>query len=149
MASRLHNHGDVMGHPALVIPRAPWRLFVVDNDVRTARRLASMLEEDGFIVEVMTDGAEAIARLGREPYPDAVVTDLIMPGMSGIAVLGEARRRVRNIPVVFVTGHPELLGKPAIPFEPSPIVFTKPISVADLSARLTELLLARVASALP
>ena len=62
-----------------------------------------------------------------------------MSGISGIAVLGEARRRVHGIPVVFVTGHPELLEGPSVPFEPSPIVFTKPISYADLSARLSEL----------
>ena len=124
-------------------PEGARRLLVVDNDLRSARRLASMLEEDGFIVEVLQDGAEAVARLGRPPPPDAIVTDLIMPGMSGIAVLGEARRRVRGIPVIFVTGHPELLSGPEVPFEPSPIIFTKPVSVADLSARLSELLLPR------
>jgi DNA-binding response OmpR family regulator len=113
---------------------------VVDDDLRTARRLASMLAEDGFEVEVVPDGAEAIARLAREPAPDAIVTDLVMPRAGGIAVLGEARRRWRSIPVVFVTGHPELLQRPGIPFDPVPIVFTKPIAYAELSARLRELL---------
>jgi CheY-like chemotaxis protein len=98
-----------------------------------------MLEEDGFVVEVMRDGSEAVARLCYEPLPDAIVTDLIMGNVSGLAVLGEARRDGRRIPVVFVTGHPDLLSG-YIPFEASPIVFTKPISVAELSARLSELL---------
>jgi two-component system response regulator MprA len=129
-----------MGEPGASVPRAARRLLVVDDDVRTARRLATMLEEDGFVVEVMRDGTEAVARLGRDPAPDAVITDLIMPGMSGIAVLGAARRRVRGMPVVFVTGHPDLLKGPSIPFEPSPIVFTKPLSYAELSERLSELL---------
>jgi two-component system response regulator MprA len=128
-----------MGQPALASPVVSRRILLVDDDVRTARRLATMLEEDGFVVEVMRDGSEAIARLGHDPAPDAIITDLIMGDVSGIAVLGEARRRVDRIPVVFVTGHPQLLAGPAIPFEPSPIVFTKPVSYADLSARLVEL----------
>jgi len=132
-----------MAEPALAIPRPPRRLFLVDDDVRTARRLASMLEEDGFVVEVMGNGDEAVARLAREPRPDAIITDLIMPGRSGIAVLGEARRRYRGIPIVFVTGHPNLLRGPAIPLEPTPIVFTKPVSYADLRERLNQLLALR------
>jgi len=127
-----------MGLPALAAPPAR-RILVIDDDVRTARRLGSMLEEDGYIVEVMRNGTEAIERLAREPAPDAVITDLIMPGLSGIAVLGEVRRRFQGIPVVFVTGHPDLLTGSSLPFEPSPIVFTKPLSYADLSARLREL----------
>jgi CheY-like chemotaxis protein len=129
-----------MASRAVATRPARRRLFLVDDDVRTARRLAAMLEEDGFEVEVMRDGTEAVARLGRQPAPDAIITDLIMPGVSGIAVLGEARRRVHHIPVVFVTGHPELLSGPPVPFEPSPIVLTKPISYAELRVRLTELL---------
>jgi two-component system OmpR family response regulator len=129
--------------PALSVSPSPTRarlLFLVDDDQRTARRFASMLEEDGFAVEVLRDGAEAIERLAREPAPDAIVTDLVMPRASGIAVLGEARRRWRSIPVLFVTGHPDLLERPSIPFDPSPIVFTKPISYPEFSARLRELL---------
>jgi CheY-like chemotaxis protein len=116
------------------------RLLLVDDDQRTARRCAAMLEEDGFEVEVLGDGAEAIARLARDPKPDAIVTDLVMPRAGGIAVLGEARRRWRTIPVVFVTGYAELLRWPAVPFEPSPIVFAKPIAFAELSALLRAVL---------
>src|SRR5262249_2208670 len=66
------------------------RIFLVDNDERTTRRLAKMLEEDGYAVEVFADGRDAIARLERGPAPDAIITDLVMPHASGIAVLGEA-----------------------------------------------------------
>jgi CheY-like chemotaxis protein len=119
---------------------APRRLLVIDDDVRTANRLASMLQEDGFVVEVMRDGREALERLERSPAPDAILTDLIMPRAGGIAVLGEARRRWRDIPFVFITGHPELLRNPGVPFLPEPLVLTKPISYAELSFALRDLL---------
>ena len=119
------------------------RLFVVDDDVRTAKRLASMLEEDGFVVEVLQDGREAVERLAHPPAPDAIIADLIMPRAGGIAVLGEARRRWGPLPFVFVTGHPELLANPRVPFLPEPLVLTKPISYAELSSTLDRLLPAR------
>jgi two-component system response regulator MprA len=121
-------------------PSTPRLLFVVDDDVRTARRLASMLEEDGFAVEVMRDGREALDRLEREPPPDAIIADLIMPRAGGIAVLGEARRRWKEIPFVFVTGHPDLLTSFRVPFLPEPLVLTKPVSYAELSSTLQRLL---------
>jgi DNA-binding response OmpR family regulator len=99
-----------------------------------------MLEEDGYVVEIFRDGRAAMDRLERDPLPDAIVTDLIMPGASGIAVLGEARRRGNGIPVIFVTGHPELLSGAAIPFGASATVLTKPISYSELVARLRAML---------
>jgi two-component system response regulator MprA len=116
------------------------RILLVEDDLRTARRLASMLEEDGFVVEVLCDGRDALDRFEREPPPDGIITDLIMPRASGIAVLGEARRRWKDIPVVFMTGHPELLaGSPLAVPKPAPLVLTKPISYAELSAALRDM----------
>ena len=75
-----------MGLPALAAPPAR-RILVIDDDVRTARRLGSMLEEDGYIVEVMRNGTEAIERLAREPAPDAVIT-IAGPAPNRFASLG-------------------------------------------------------------
>jgi len=130
-----------MSSIALAAPFARRRIFLVDNDERTTRRLASMLEEDGYDVEVFRDGRAAITRLEQDPAPDAIVTDLVMPRAGGIAVLGAARSRSGKVPVIFVTGHPELFrGREPFPFESTPIVMTKPISYADLSAQIRDLL---------
>jgi CheY-like chemotaxis protein len=137
---RLLAKDEAMNAASVLISPMPRRLLVIDDDVRTSHRLASMLEEDGFVVEVMRDGREALERLERGPAPDAIITDLIMPGAGGIAVLGEARRRWRDIPFVFITGHPELLRRPEVPFLPEPVVLTKPISYAELSYELNKLL---------
>jgi CheY-like chemotaxis protein len=116
------------------------RVLLVDGDVRTTRCFASMLEEDGFAVEVLHDGVAAMERLDHGPRPDAIVTDVIMPRAGGVAVLGAARRRWKDVPVIFVTGHPELLANPGIPFDEEPTIFTKPISYADFSEALQRLI---------
>ncbi len=107
-------------------------VLIIDDDTRTAERLAQMLREDGYAVEVLKDGVDALRRLGASPLPDVVVTDLVMPGASGVTVMLEARRKQSHVPVIFLTGHPELLARLPMKLDPEPIVFTKPIEYDEL-----------------
>lgn len=114
------------------------RVLVVDDDVRTARLLARLLGEDGFEVEVATDGAAAIARLSRSPLPDALVTDLRMPHADGMAVARYARSRNPRIPIFIVTGYPELLTRldDLIDLHSETRVFPKPLAYTELTAAM-------------
>jgi two-component system response regulator MprA len=107
--------------------------LVVDDDVRTARILSRMLREDGFEVELAADGAAAIGRLARTPVPDVLVTDLRMPHADGMAVARYARSHRPDLPIVIVTGYPDMapLGSGAL--DPAPTVMTKPVDYARLS----------------
>lgn len=118
------------------LPRA--LLLVVDDDVRSSRRLAQMLREDGFDVDIAADGAGAIARLTRGPIPTVLITDLRMPNAGGAAVSKYARSRKGDMPVIVVTGYPELAHE-LEDLEPRAIVFTKPLIYADLSAALARI----------
>lgn len=113
------------------------RILVVDDDVRTARLLARLLVEDGFDVEVSSDGATAIARLSREPSPDVLVTDLRMPHADGLSVARYARSRNPSIPVFIVTGYPELVGSLDNVLAPIARVFTKPLAYPELTEAMT------------
>ncbi|MBI2391346.1 MAG: response regulator [Deltaproteobacteria bacterium] len=112
------------------------RVLVVDDDVRTARLLARLLGEDGFEVELATDGAAAIARLSRTPLPDALVTDLRMPHADGIAVARYARSRNPRMPVFIVTGYPELLTRLDDLLDQETRVFPKPLAYPELTAAM-------------
>jgi CheY-like chemotaxis protein len=112
-------------------------ILVVDDDTRTARRLAQLLREDGYGVEIAQDGALAVGRLSREPFPDVVITDVQLPHVDGAAVARFARAGRPDVGVIFVTGYPELVD--AQPDEPRPraVVFTKPLDYNALCAELT------------
>ena len=110
-------------------------VLVVDDDARTARRLAMMLREDGFDAEVAIDGAGAIGRLTRTPAPDFLVTDLRMPHADGSSVVQFARSRQPNLPVIVVTGHPNM-AQALASLEPSVLVMSKPVVYEDLLQRL-------------
>lgn len=112
-------------------------ILVVDDDARTARTLANMLREDGYTVDVAIDGAAAIARLSRSPLPRVLVTDIRMPNVDGVAVSAYARSRSPNMPIIIVTGYPQLASHT---LEPDPVVLTKPIDYGTLSAALAQAL---------
>ncbi len=111
-------------------------MLVVDDDVRSARLLARLLEEDGFDVEVETDGRAAIARLSTLPFPDMLLTDLRMPFADGVTVARHARAVDAHIPVFIITGYPELMTRLDTVFRPSARVFAKPLAYPELTAAM-------------
>ena len=81
-------------------------LLVVDDDPEMLRLLGQMIASISgqYRVRLASDGVTALAQM-RESRPDAVVLDLIMPGIDGYAVLEEMRgdEKLRSVPVVVVT----------------------------------------------
>lgn len=86
------------------LPEPAPRVLVVEDDPLVRRSLAEWLGVVGLTVEQAESGAAALARL-RQDLPDVVLSDVRMPGMSGIELLAEIRRRDPGLPVVLVTGH--------------------------------------------
>lgn len=114
-------------------------VLVVDDDARTARRLALMLRDDGYEAEVATDGAVAIARLSRAPSPQLLITDLNMPHADGASVIQYARSRTPDIPVIVVTGHPQMAGSLST-LRPTPTIMPKPADYEDILQSIADAL---------
>jgi twitching motility two-component system response regulator PilH len=87
-------------------------ILLVDDDRSLRSLLATALMERGFAVLEASNGFSAL-RLARRHQPAAIVLDLLLPEVSGQAVLDELKRDplTRDIPVVVMSGHPELLRK--------------------------------------
>jgi EAL domain-containing protein (putative c-di-GMP-specific phosphodiesterase class I) len=83
------------------------RVLVVDDDVPTARGFGRVLTSAGFTVTVAHDGAEAAA-LARATSYDAILSDIAMPGMNGLALLRAVREHDLDVPVVLITGGPAI-----------------------------------------
>jgi class 3 adenylate cyclase len=80
------------------------RLLVVDDNELNRDMLSRRLGGRGFVVEVAEDGERALALVGREAF-DLVLLDVMMPGLSGIEVLGRLRERwpESDLPVIMAT----------------------------------------------
>ena len=88
-------------------PSATGRVLVVDDERIVAKVLARLLESAGHEVTVCFDGAEALAFLGQGSF-DVVLSDIAMPGLSGIELLRRVRGRDLDLPVVLITGMPSM-----------------------------------------
>jgi DNA-binding NarL/FixJ family response regulator len=106
----------------------PHRVLVVDDEPPVLRLAKRILEEAGFAALMAKDGPEAVAVL--EDYEvDVLLTDVVMPGMSGTDLILEARKRHPGLPACYMTGHAAdcpLLDVPIIakPFAPAELVAT-------------------------
>ena len=77
-------------------------ILIVDDEERMRHLLSIMLESRGYQVSQAGDGAEALEMINEMPF-DMVITDIKMPRMDGIELLGKIRERNIPCPVVFIT----------------------------------------------
>jgi DNA-binding response OmpR family regulator len=106
-------------------------ILVLDADRRSSQRLAGLLEEDGFRVETLHDGASAIARLRSKPPPDTIITELTLPIIDGASVARFALAHDATTRIIVLTRHPHLV-KTTIHGTLPPMVLTKPLDYARL-----------------
>lgn len=81
----------------------PTRVLVVDDEENIRRLLRRRLEKRGYDCEVAASAQEASARLAERPF-DAVISDVRMPGGSGLDLAETMRDRWPDIPVLLLTG---------------------------------------------
>ncbi len=78
------------------------KVLIVDDDEKICEGLEEMLAEEGYETTSVTSGEDAIKKLNKEDF-NIVLTDLVMPGISGMDVLREAKRINPRIHVVMIT----------------------------------------------
>ena len=82
----------------------PAKILVVDNEARMRRVLQMMLEGSDYEVDLAEGGEKALARLKDSAF-SLVITDMKMPGMSGLALLKEIKKVDEGIPVIVMTAY--------------------------------------------
>jgi PAS domain S-box-containing protein len=80
------------------------RVLLVDDDDAVREVIIAQLEAAGYAVMPAASGAEALTLLDLDQAIDAVISDLSMPGIDGLAVIREARSRQPGLPAILLTG---------------------------------------------
>ena len=80
------------------------RILLVDDEDILVQGLAGFLQDQGTIVDTANDGQEAIEWLQEQVY-DLLVTDIRMPGMSGMELLRYVQENHSGVAVILMTGY--------------------------------------------
>jgi two-component system, OmpR family, response regulator MprA len=115
------------------------RLLVVDDDPSVREALALVLDLNGFEVTTAIDGREAIRTLSVAS-PDAVVLDVLMPGLDGLEVCRRMRATGDRTPVLMLTARTEVSERVAGLEAGADDYLAKPFAREELIARLRALL---------
>ena len=115
------------------------KILVVDDERAVRDSLRRALELEGYAVELAGDGEEALERLSSNGDPDAVILDVLMPGMDGLEVCRRLRREGNHIPVLMLTARAEVENRVAGLDAGADDYVTKPFALDELLARIRAL----------
>ena len=113
------------------------RILVVDDDESNRSLLGTFLAQQGFEILFAGSGPEALQLLGAQPV-DMIISDVRMPGMSGLEALHRLRATHPVLPVLLVTAYPDVRGAVDAMRDGALNYLEKPIDLDELVALVRE-----------
>ena len=114
------------------------KILVVEDNKKLARFIVRALTEEGYVVDQVGDGANAIQQGQRIDY-DIILLDWMLPDVDGLAVCRELRARGVQVPILMVTARAEIAERIAGLDAGADDYLTKPFDLGELLARLRAL----------
>jgi DNA-binding NtrC family response regulator len=108
------------------------RILIVDDEANARTALAELLRDEGYAVETAADGFKALPKL-EEFSPDVVVTDLKMPGLSGLELMEKVRERDASCVTIVMTAFGAIETAVEAMRKGAADYLTKPVNVEELS----------------
>jgi DNA-binding response OmpR family regulator len=115
------------------------RILVIEDDKHLARAISRGLEAEGFAVDVALDGTDGLWRAQENEY-DAIVLDIMLPGLNGYRVCAELREAGNWTPILMLTAKDGELDEAEALDTGADDFLSKPFSYVVLVARLRALL---------
>ena len=114
------------------------KILVVEDDPDVLSVMVKNLEHAGYRVITATDGMEGLKKIKSGGY-SLVITDIVMPYVSGTGVVSALKESAPHIPVIAVTGYGEIPETIAIE-KKADLVLSKPVRMSDLKEHVVKLL---------
>ncbi len=115
------------------------RILLVEDDRNVSRNIRRGLLDEGFSVDLATDGQEGFHLAMHEPY-DAIILDLMIPYVSGVDVLKDLRAQGRDVPVLILSAKSEVSDRTELLDLGADDYLVKPYRFSELLARLRALI---------
>jgi signal transduction histidine kinase/CheY-like chemotaxis protein len=131
--------------PARPAPReTPLRVLLVEDEKMVRELTKRILVGNGFSVVEAADASVALQRANEGAF-DVLLTDVVLPGLSGAELVARLRERGRAFRVVYMSGYPADFVDSRVQLEPTDILVQKPFTAAALVAALRSGVLPREA----
>ena len=116
------------------------KILVVDDERAVRESLRRALELEGYEIELADDGIAALEALEANGEPDAMILDVLMPGLDGLEVARRLRRGGSRLPILMLTARVEVDDRVAGLDAGADDYVTKPFALDELLARVRALL---------
>jgi two-component system response regulator MprA len=123
----------------MVVNEPSSRVLVAEDDRSVRESLVMALGVEGYDVEAVTDGAQALEAVGRQE-PDVIVLDIMMPVLDGLTVCRRLRAGSSRTPILMLTARHEISDRVSGLDAGADDYLAKPFSLDELLARLRALL---------
>ncbi len=114
------------------------RILVVEDEKKTASFIRKALQEEGFAVDILHNGEDALPAVTTTPF-DAIVLDIMLPGSDGLSVLRRLRERNLTTPVLLLSARGQVNERVEGLNAGADDYLPKPFALAELIARIRAL----------
>ncbi len=118
----------------------PYRILIIDDNEVILDSFSKFFSKNNYTVVTASNGLDGLKILeSQKDIFDLIITDIVMPNISGVAIISIVKNKYPNVPVIAITGwgeHPEALAAEA----EADLVLEKPIALPELGKHIKELL---------
>lgn len=130
----------------VALPKEQKNILVVDDEHHIVQVLSALLRKEGYIVKTASDAAQALDMLAPNAF-DAILSDIRMSGMDGLAFLRESQQRCPEIPVVLMTAFASVQTATTGLRDGAYDYISKPFKVSELQSTLRRAVRAKIDTA--
>jgi len=117
-----------------------YKVLIIDDTEEVLSALCKFFKQKGYVVLSASNGLDGLKMIesGKDDL-DIIITDLVLPNISGVAVISIVKKKFPKLPVIAITGwgeHPEALAKEA----KADLVMEKPFKLPELEKAARDLL---------
>jgi DNA-binding response OmpR family regulator len=113
------------------------KILIVDDDKSILRTFSRILEKDGYVVDSVETGKEAIEKATNEHYGIALI-DIRLPDIDGTELLAKTRKQLKNTIKIMITGFPSIENGVKALDEGADAYLVKPVKPDDLLMLIKE-----------
>jgi DNA-binding NtrC family response regulator len=116
------------------------RIVIIDAEPVVRATIAAIMKSDGYDVVLQTDDPKAVLEIVHSEPPALIITNVALPGISGHDAMQLFKQHSPEVPVLMITGLPDVDVIREWKSEPGFGIFPKPFRAADLKAKVREMI---------